>query len=270
MADEAGLRRYLLGELDGDALDRVELSLLEDPGAAQALAGAQDELIEDYLSDVLAPAERARFEHHFLASAEHRRSFEGARLLRQAVSGWSQAPPSSVAAPVRWALAVAAGVVFLAVAAGLVRRQPPQQAVTSASVTPQTRPEVSAEAPSPTEPPASPERRQVASLTLAPGRQMAAGGAPVVQLGPGTGVLRVSLIIEDPGLRVCTAALSTPERGELWRRSGLRPSRTSEGTILALEIPTDGLAPGPDYRITLAAEPSGTRSGSYYFRIAAP
>src|SRR5262249_48037311 len=97
MADEAGLRRYLLGEMDGDSLDRMELSLPEDPAAVQALAGAQDELIEDYLSDLLAPAERARFENHFLASTEHRRSFEGARLLRQAVSGRALAPPSSLA-----------------------------------------------------------------------------------------------------------------------------------------------------------------------------
>jgi hypothetical protein len=96
---------------------------------------------------------------------------------------------------------------------------------------------------------------------------MAGAATPQVRLTPQTGVLRMSLIVEDPALQRCTASLSSPERGELWRETGLRPGRTASGPTLQVDIPAERLRAGSDYRITLLAEPSGNRSGSYYFQV---
>jgi len=263
------LRRYLLGELEGEALDWVELALLEDPATVEGLTGAQDELIEDYLTGVLSASERGRFEAHFLASAEHRRAFEGARLLRNIVPAREPARHSPAATGARWGLAVAAAIVLVALAAGLLWRGGPSREsppATAASLAPA--PPVSPEAPATTDPsePAA-ARPQIASLTLAPGRQMAGAPTAQVRLMPETGVLRVSLIVEDPALRLCSVSLSSPERGELWRATALRPSRTAAGTTLLVDVPAEGLQAGSEYRIALLAEPSGNRSGSYYFQV---
>lgn len=70
---------YLLGELDDAEQFRFEHDYLSDPDVYDTYLAAQDELIEDYLSDELTPARRERFATHFLVNDERR---ERLRLIR--------------------------------------------------------------------------------------------------------------------------------------------------------------------------------------------
>jgi len=265
---DAELRQYLLGELPEEVLERVELRLLEDPATARALAGAEDELIEDYLGDALAEPERERFESYFLASATHRRSLEGARLLRELVPksrGADTRAPALAERPAPWALLATAAALVAAAAAGLWWLETRPSLPANARVAPlESAPSTRAEEPDPR----PPQPREVASLTLAPGRHMGGGDStPRVRLAPHTTALRLLLIVDDPSLERCRASLSGPDGGELWSQAGLRPSRSSEGATLAVEIPAERLAPASDYKLTLYSEPASARSGSYYFQL---
>lgn len=70
---------YLLGEMDDAERFRFERDYLADAEAYAAYLAAQDELIEDYLGDGLAPARRERFDTNFLITEERR---ERLRLIR--------------------------------------------------------------------------------------------------------------------------------------------------------------------------------------------
>lgn len=71
---------YLLGEMDDAEQFRFEHDYLSDPDVYATYLAAQDELIEDYLSDELTPARRERFATHFLVNDQRR---ERLRLIRE-------------------------------------------------------------------------------------------------------------------------------------------------------------------------------------------
>jgi hypothetical protein len=64
------IRHYLLGDLDEDERDKIEAQLLTDEGMLAALSDAQDELIDDYASDVLSDRERGLFDTNFVLTPE--------------------------------------------------------------------------------------------------------------------------------------------------------------------------------------------------------
>jgi len=70
--DATRLRMYLLGELGEDEASVVETRLVGSDDVLEELRATEDELIEDYLRGDLPPAERTRFEAHFLASPARR------------------------------------------------------------------------------------------------------------------------------------------------------------------------------------------------------
>jgi hypothetical protein len=55
------IRRYLLGELSEQERDQVEERLMSDDDLYQQLLLAEDDLIDEYISDALSPQERAKF-----------------------------------------------------------------------------------------------------------------------------------------------------------------------------------------------------------------
>lgn len=79
-------RLYLLGRLDDEARLRLEERLLTDDGFYEELLVCEQELCEEYLSDELAPAERASFESFFLATPERRRQLNVTRAFRRYVA----------------------------------------------------------------------------------------------------------------------------------------------------------------------------------------
>ena len=93
--DQNLIRRYLLGLLAEEQSRHVEERLLTDDEFHEELSLSEDELIDDYLSGDLTPAERESFAAHFLSAPERQRKLSFARALRKYVS----APAEPAAAP---------------------------------------------------------------------------------------------------------------------------------------------------------------------------
>ncbi len=123
------LRRYLLGRLPEPESDALEVGLLADGDAFDAMQAAEDDLIDDYARGALGPADREAFEANFLprggmagrvafarglgtAVAEH--PAPAARPWSERLAGWLGGLMPAPALR----LAAAAAVLVLAVAAG--------------------------------------------------------------------------------------------------------------------------------------------------------
>lgn len=82
-ADPDSIRRYLLGTPTADEQQGIELRLLTDPAFFDELSAREDELVDEYASGLLTPAERASFETVFLAAPERRQKLQFALALRR-------------------------------------------------------------------------------------------------------------------------------------------------------------------------------------------
>ena len=92
-------RLYLLGDLDPEAQQSFEERLLSVPELYDELLIAEDELIDDYIEDLLTEPKRQQFEKHFVASAEHRQKLSFARSLRRYVAAYPLPPPKPLIDP---------------------------------------------------------------------------------------------------------------------------------------------------------------------------
>lgn len=77
------IRRYLLGDLSEQEREQVELRLMSDDDLYEQLLVAEDELIDEYVSDELPVQERTRFSSHFLSVPELRQDVRFAAILRK-------------------------------------------------------------------------------------------------------------------------------------------------------------------------------------------
>jgi hypothetical protein len=82
---EARLRQYVLGELDHERRVEIEERLIMDPDLFELLGPTEDELVEDYLENVLTPKEKAAFEQHFLTNEDRRWHLGFVRLMKENV-----------------------------------------------------------------------------------------------------------------------------------------------------------------------------------------
>src|SRR5436305_7457558 len=83
------LRQYLLGDLTGEARQRVEQRLLTEPDFLEEPLLGEEELVDDYVGDGLSGDERLKFERHFLSTPERRRQLGFALALGRYVSNSS-------------------------------------------------------------------------------------------------------------------------------------------------------------------------------------
>jgi anti-sigma factor RsiW len=75
--------RYLLGELPDEERVQFEDQYANDEECFDQLLAVEDDLIQDYVRNELAPRERRRFEEYFLISPKRRQKVERARVLLQ-------------------------------------------------------------------------------------------------------------------------------------------------------------------------------------------
>jgi hypothetical protein len=80
------IRHYLLGQATQENSSSLEERLLTDSALFQALLIVEDELVDQYLSDKLTPAERQSFETHFLIPPERQRKLRFGRALHKYVN----------------------------------------------------------------------------------------------------------------------------------------------------------------------------------------
>ena len=79
--DKREMRDYLLGNLDAERRAAIEESILCDPGIYEELLVAEEELIDQYVTNNLSPSEREQFETKFLITAERQKQLRFGRLL---------------------------------------------------------------------------------------------------------------------------------------------------------------------------------------------
>jgi len=77
------MRDYLLGNLDAERRAAIEESILCDPGIYEELLVAEEELIDQYITNNLSPSERQQFDTHFLITAERQKNLRCGGLLRR-------------------------------------------------------------------------------------------------------------------------------------------------------------------------------------------
>src|SRR5205807_3250397 len=89
------IRQYLLGApLDASLQRSLEERLLTEDDYCEEIDIAEDELIEQYISNELSANERASFEQAFLNTVERRQKFSVARTLNRYAETKAEAHPS--------------------------------------------------------------------------------------------------------------------------------------------------------------------------------
>src|ERR1044072_9539137 len=80
------LRRYLLGQLDDQTAEAFEKEFLLKDEIFDELRAAEDELIEDYLAEILTVEDRRALENHFLSTPDRLDQLRFGRTFRQYLS----------------------------------------------------------------------------------------------------------------------------------------------------------------------------------------
>ncbi len=79
---EAGIRRFLLGDLDDAERQEMEEVFISDAEAKTRILMAEDDLIEDYLEDSLSPVEKEKFLAYYLSAPQQQRKLRIAKSLK--------------------------------------------------------------------------------------------------------------------------------------------------------------------------------------------
>lgn len=121
------IRQFLLGELDEDTRRRVDEVFLCDAEARQRILIGEEDLIDDYLDNLLSPTEVELFLQNYLTSPQQKQRLETAKSLRafvetesarQEKSWWPKiplfdSPRTSLPVAVVVAIVVISGVAWL-------------------------------------------------------------------------------------------------------------------------------------------------------------
>lgn len=296
------MHRYLLGELSEADQVALEDRCFLDPETFERMWEAENDLVDGYVRGRLVPADRERFERHYLASPVHQRRVSAARKLLAAAdaqaplvesrdearSAWEKLSDLLGLSPVAWRYAMAAAAILLMAGGGwlLVERQRMRgelerlQAERRASEKQQQDLARQIEAqkaeqarlaeelakiqtPSVT---ASPKSVPVSifSFVLSP-RSVRGGNGQELRMPAGTTRIQLKIPVEANDSRTYQAVLKTLEGKTIQRWSALK---NRQGEIL-LPLPENRL-PFDDYMLTLTANDAGGATeevNRYAFRV---
>jgi hypothetical protein len=274
--DAALARRYLLGQVTEEERSRLEQEYFHSDETVDRIAAAEDDLIEDYLSESLDPVERAWFEREYLP--QHRQRVETVRHLAAAARTSRHEAATSESAtnqPLRW-LPLAAALVLVAMGSLWIfmsprsgerpgiEKSPPAASTSVPSSTP---------GPLPQPPqPVAPARR-VFAVSISPVTVRSAADVPAVIVPAGTDIVAMSLEGEAAGLKVGSgrATIRTVGGGDVWQGPATVGGGLPAGAIARIEVPASRLAVD-DYVVTLfGAEAGGAERelSRYFLRVRA-
>ena len=94
---DAEIRQFLLGLVDDSERQRIESLFMSDAEFNQRVIIAEEDLIEDYFEDSLAPTDRDKFLAHYGYAPQHQRRLTISRLIRNYAASEaksSQVPPA--------------------------------------------------------------------------------------------------------------------------------------------------------------------------------
>ena len=277
--DAARARRYLLGEATDEERDAFELEYFHSEEAVDRIAAAEDDLIDDYLSNRLDPAERGLFERGYLAAPDHRRRVETVRQLMQAATRSTSADAADdiFAAPAH-ATGRKSALPWLAMAAALimvmggslwlfgppfVERRVVVENGPPGAPTPSPSPPAA-----PVQPPGAPTTPRVFAVSLSPVSVRSGTDTPGVIIPAGTDLLAVHLEAEPDRRNIAggRATIRTVGGDEVWQGPATVDGDLPPGAIARIAVPPASL-PADDYVVTLfGTDGTGTeRERSRYF-----
>jgi hypothetical protein len=279
--DDVALRRYVLGQSSADERDRIERGYFDDPDALDLVCAAEDDLIDEYLSNRLVGEEREHFEAYYLAAPQHRTRVAVARALKTAT-----APAPEQLAPALWPkwwapLAAAAALVLIVSVVLLLRSaSKPETAMVTTTATPPavtspSEPRANAprgpEAPVADKEPAVPSgAASIVALSISPINVRGSGESAGISIPRGTSAVRLLLQGEpaEPALARGRVIIRTVPGREVWR--GATASRSIPASALAsVDVPA-GQLPPDDYIVELLAPDANGRDVEryrYFFRV---
>jgi len=79
----AELKQYLLGGLPQETMEAVDLEIIAEPEIESAMIQAEDELMDDYLDEMLSEAENKLFFRTFLVTAERKQRLSALAALKE-------------------------------------------------------------------------------------------------------------------------------------------------------------------------------------------
>lgn len=293
------LRSYLLGELPEQERLVFDQRLLADDGFAQKVRVAESQLIDEYVAGEFDPRTAQAFQTAFLRTEARRKQLRLAESLRDyavrtpAARPLSQVPKKQtwrerlapfLTLPARSPWATAGAFALLILGITVIAYLGPRLPKTSVQVAQQPSPSMSA-SPDPVSSPAvaqvqapaspTPQAKAtpseppiaVASFVLMPGALRGYGEMARVAVPRGDrAVLRLSLILEEPGAGTYQAELANADGQTITVRKGLKPSRNGQ-TKIVVDLPARLVQSG-DYQIKLGRQTDGgfESAGRYYFR----
>lgn len=285
--DGGQLRRYLLGAASDEECEAIEREYFEHAEALNEVSAAEDDLIDDYLSDRLEGDEDKRFER-YLSSPRHRRRVAVARAIRDAASARS----IQARKPARswWAAAGIAAALVTAFAGGSWLLHSRSISRTTSDKTPATaanppksslptsgaadRREPGQAVPGPAAPTTSPAQPIIVATAISP--ILVRGGDEPASLAIEAGTDIVRLVLEgqtgEQRLGTGRAIVRTVSGHEVWqgrvaRTAGLRPPELARVDIPAALLPPD------DYIVELretGASGSDVERYRYFLRVRSP
>jgi len=245
--DQDVLRRYLLGAAGPGAVGEIERRLFSDDRVFwERVAMVEDDLIDDYASEVLDAEERRAFESCFLTTDERRARLEFALALhayarserspRRSAWDWLR----STSSVPRWAVAAAA-LVVLALLPALVWRAAPWAGPQAAL-----------------------------SVSLAPGVLRDAGAETArVNLPGGCDVVHLDLVTGADPYGTYSATLHEVSGDPIWSQHKLTGTARDGAITVRLTLPC-GLLPEDDYWVRLTGVAPGQEPAPldrYDFRV---
>lgn len=253
MTSDPDARRYLLGTLVEEKRDRLEQEYFAREPALDRVAGAEEELIEDYIDGRLTADEHEQFEEYYLASSLHQTRVETIRRLSGRDASPATAPRAGWAwRQPKWLALAAAAVLLLAAGVWLLgeRGTRGRDVPLSTTAAPPTTPPVSSQpdrGQAPKQP--APPKPSVFAIELTPLALRSGGETPRLIVPPDTAMVELRLS-QDPAVPVgtgITVTVAAVSGDEIWRGAGTRDAEAVRVRLPASKLPAD------DYIVTLHA-----------------
>lgn len=77
------LRQFLLGKVDDEERERIEILFLTDSSMRERVLAVEQELVEDYLEDSLSPGDREEFRLRYARTAEQQRKLRITKSIKE-------------------------------------------------------------------------------------------------------------------------------------------------------------------------------------------
>jgi hypothetical protein len=269
--EQQTVREYLLGQATQEDSSRVEELLLTDGAFYEEVLIAEDELIDQYLSDKLSQVETQRFETHFLVAPEHWQKLRFARALQKYVDFAATSEPQEDPAPeclsgeepdvakpaakrkLFWFLPSSSPILSYSLAAATLLIVVGVSWVIFNNWRQQT-----------THPPGN-----VYVVTLKPGLVRETGEIRSINVPPGTGSIQLQLGLISNEYQSYRADLLNSESIRVLVKEDLKPESAADNKIINLTV-SAGLLKRDDYRVKLSGRrPDGSYEdiAGYVFRV---